>query len=180
MRKPVSGLMLTVLMLVGSLATSGYSATGSSINRCFGNDNVPVFTDRDCASIGKSETIAPSRLVPRVEDCSRRVEALKASIQSALAAGDVNQFAGLYHWTGTSAYTAGALMPIMEQLVQGSLADMGIESDDFEDGEPPTRLWLDLFDPGRPGETIRTRFSLVMTMGCWWLHHFPPPASPQR
>ncbi|TYT25747.1 DUF4124 domain-containing protein [Luteimonas viscosa] len=89
-------------------------------------DGGHVYTDRECKEIGATER-APrpgagrdgSRLIRR--DCSRRLQDLVFELTAAIDSRDVNRLAGIYHWPGTSARNAYAIMGRLDAIVNRPL-----------------------------------------------------------
>lgn len=168
--------LIPLVWLAMSVGASG--SVRSDINRCFGEDNVPIFTDRTCSALNASERETETK--PEVpvatalptpgHDCSRQVDALQSLIRVALESGDVNQLASLYHWIDVSAETADTLIPGFQAISSRRLLAMEVELSNFDGMDHPVKLWLSQYDPERPGQTIRTGFNLVRNSGCWWLH----------
>lgn len=151
-------------------------ASHTAIYRCAGEDDVPIYSDRTCGALGisdrRKEADRPEILVlPSSQyDCSRRIDTLQDWVRVALESGDVNQLAGLYHWMDTTAESADMLMSELQVISGQRLAGIEVQPSEFDGGEHPARLWLEQYDPERPGQTFRTGFNLVMNSGCWWLH----------
>lgn len=163
-------------MLALAIAGVGAALAQSGINRCIGEDDVPIFTDRACSTLDSRVHDAPTdepEPIARpslVRGCPGQVEALQRQIRAALSFEDINSLAGLYHWAGARDYTADTVMPRLEAIARKRLVEMGLESIELDGVEIPVNLWLDQYEPDRPGETVRTHFRLVMNAGCWWLH----------
>jgi hypothetical protein len=165
-------ILLALLLMSGAVATP----VNSAIHRCISDDDVQIFTDRACSSLGaRNRTTEPalraaSFLPTLVHGCSRQIDIFQAQVRGALDAGDVNQLSGLYHWVDATRDTANKLMPELQVISSRRLAKIGVDSFEINGVKQPYRLWLDQYLPDRPGKTIRTDFSLVMNAGCWWLH----------
>lgn len=174
MHKPDALTLLLVFMLAMSLA--GAASGQLVINRCIGENDVPIYTDRACSMLDSQDYVAPPAepvLITRpslLQGCSREIEGLQGQVRAALALKDVNSLSGLYHWAGARDYTADMVMPVLVAVARKPLVEMGLESIELDGVEVPVSLWLDQYKPDRPGETVRTHFSLVMNAGCWWLH----------
>lgn len=150
----------------------------AEIYRCIGVHGEQFFTDRHCSALGAREREPEPEPVEPVpyslqrpgKDCSRDIDNLQTQVRIALASTDVNQLVGLYHWMDTSIDAANLLMPEFQALTRLRLVAMEVEPFEFDGLMQPIRLWMDQYEPERPGQTIRTEFNLVMNSGCWWLH----------
>ena len=165
------------MLLVAWLAVLGVGmASGeSAIYRCIGENDVPIFSDRTCSVLGASdhysefgESVALDPTSVR-HDCSRRIDTLQTRVRIALETGDVNQLAGLYHWMDATMDAAELLMSEFKIISNRHLVNIEVESLELDGIEHPAMLWMDQYGMDRPGQTIRTGFSLVMASGCWWL-----------
>lgn len=146
----------------------------TALNRCVGDDGVPIYTDRACADLGARERGAPiepdeNRLPEQALGCARDTDTLLARVRMAIEREDHNALAGAYHWAGASGYTARAVMPSLQAVAQRRLRESGVETVRTGVEDTPSAVWLDQDDPQRPGETLRHRFTLIQHAGCWWL-----------
>ena len=168
----ISMLALTLAAVWGA----GPVFADSDIHRCVGEDGVPIFTDRSCDELGARERTAPfdkpetlARPSP-ARDCAREIETLQTQLRAALEARDINHLSGLYHWQDATSHTAERVLPRLEVIARRRLVEIELESVEIDGVDHPARLWLDQYDPERPGETVYTSFNLIMNSGCWWLH----------
>ena len=124
--RPARTAQAVFLLLLAALAAWPASA---QIRRCVAEDGSHVYTDRACKDIGASERAqrqasvqSGSRVIRR--DCSRNLQDLLFELTSAIDNKDVNRLAGIYHWPGTSARSAYAIMGRLDAIVHRPLVDV--------------------------------------------------------
>lgn len=179
------------------------------VQRCISADGTPVFTDKRCEQLDAHEYMGPEQAAPDAaprprpraattaveepaaesygpasEDCARTPAQLRATVERHLHERDINALAGLYHWPGSSQWSARMVMDRLERLVTRSDGSAELLYPEaafvvFNPGawpdlppEDPIGLRLPLRATGSdeapfPGETeLRT----IRHAGCWWLH----------
>lgn len=114
------------LLLLGACAAWPASA---QIRRCVTEDGGHVYTDRACKDIGATERAPrPSSAQPGGRairrDCSRNLQDLVHELTASIDGKDVNRLAGIYHWPGTSARSAYAIMGRLDAIVNRPLIDV--------------------------------------------------------
>lgn len=119
-------LRFSLFGLIALLAAGSWAAPAQAqVRRCVQPGGDVTYTDQRCASIGAEERAAGhgsaggSRLYRGT--CPRTTRDLMFEMRQAIAAGDVNHLASLYHWAGMSSGAANAVMQQLETLVQQPL-----------------------------------------------------------
>lgn len=119
-------LRFSVFGLIALLAAGSWAAPAhAQVRRCVQPGGDVTYTDQRCASIGAEERAAShdsagsSRLYRGT--CPRTARDLMFEMRQAIAAGDVNHLASLYHWAGMSSHAANTMMLQLEALVQQPL-----------------------------------------------------------
>lgn len=167
----------------------------AQVRRCTAGDGTLIYTDRKCDDIGATERAYTSGISNigggrYNRGCSRSVQDLAYSLGNAIQAGDVNQLAGVYDWTGTSTANGYRLMSRLEAIAKRPLVDVQpmysggsdpysypdiVEFD--EDGGviqrpvvKPKLIGLRVEQTLGNGSTpSRTVFGLRKNLGCWWV-----------
>lgn len=132
--------LICVFLPLALVAGSGHA---QGIRRCTGADGTTIFTDRSCEALGAAPA---GEFIPdgarggggaatmgingavggfAIRGCARSPDALLHGVRDALQAHDVNKLANYYHWTGTGASAAVALMDRLERIANRPLA--GVE-----------------------------------------------------
>lgn len=119
-------LRFSVFGLIALLAAGSWAAPAhAQVRRCVQPGGDVTYTDQRCASIGAEEraashdSVGSSRLYRGT--CPRTTRDLMFEMRQAIAAGDVNHLASLYHWAGMSSGAANTVMRQLETLVQQPL-----------------------------------------------------------
>lgn len=115
------------LLLVSSLTLASPFAA-AQVRRCTGADGATVFTDRQCADLGKVERVPHASALSGSRayrgGCARTVRDLVFEMTSAFDAHDANRLAGVYHWAGLAGDNAYAVLARLDALVQRPLVDI--------------------------------------------------------
>lgn len=107
-------------------------AAYAQARRCVTADGQTIYTDRACEAfdaraVGRlgapGDPYAPATMGVdgavggfAVRGCARTPDALRRGVSDALLARDVNRLANYYHWSGTGASAATALMNRLEEI----------------------------------------------------------------
>lgn len=106
----------------------------SGIHRCVGPTGEAIFTDQACSDLHATDRPAQDNLIhdgPRVvvaRTCARKPDELLFDVRNALAAQDVNRFAGSYFWTGMGSREAYSLMDRLSAFSARPLIDVQLVS----------------------------------------------------
>lgn len=184
---------LFALLLVSVLGLP--HAAQAQVRRCTAGDGSLIYTDRKCDDIGATERA----YTPGVSSigggrfnrgCARSVQDLAYSLGNAIQAGDVNQLAGVYDFTGASTKSGYRLMERLAMIAKRPLVDVQpmysggsdpysypdiVEFD--QDGGviqrpvvKPRLIGLRVEQTLANGSTpSRTVFGLRKNLGCWWV-----------
>jgi hypothetical protein len=181
---------LTALLVL--LALVALPACANGLHRCIAAGGGSIFTDQICEDIGAtarpepaptSDATSMGRL--RVHGCSRTTEDLQRGLQSALAAGDVNQLASFYHWPGITTIGSVAILKRLQAIAGHPL--LAIDLIHPQQAQPPPDAdGYETVATARHGEASgiqivqarsdtdatpkRTSFALTKYLGCWWVH----------
>lgn len=186
--------LLAAVLPLALASTPALSA--AQVNRCTAPDGTPVYTDRDCRTMGAIEQLPPGRVdgpaAARAvgRDCARSVGALVDRLTAALHAGDVNRLAALYHWPDTSSRAGHRLMDRLDHIARQPLLEIvplreagttppspaipasftGVPRQ-----APPPALQgppvaLRLHHGSAHAGSTSTVFSIHRHMDCWWIH----------
>lgn len=186
----------TALLLLAA-ATAPSASVATQVNRCTAPDGTPVYTDRDCRTLGAMARLprgrdrAPGRKQPYRGGCAGSVDQLIHDLATAIDAGDVNRLAALYHWPGTGNRAGQGLMDRLDRIARNPLVDIApdrgagslaarrrpanasgataptAESPAFPAGRP---LALRVYQATGPhAAPARTVFALRQHLGCWWI-----------
>lgn len=176
------------------LAVAAAHANPGDLNRCVGADGRSVYTDQSCDQVGAttkptapdisgSNRIGePTRVRVHVRDCAKSLDALRDGIQAALAAGDVNQLASYYQWTGMGAAAAEGIMDRLSAIVSRpfvgvSLLHAGSTPTTADGGaanataapERASGIAIDQSRASNDPTPVRTVLAVSAYMGCWWV-----------
>ena len=183
-------LILAALLVL--LALVALPARANGLNRCIAAGGGSIFTDQSCEDIGatvRPEPIPTSGAVStgrlRVHGCSRTTGDLQYGLQSALAAGDVNQIASFYHWPGITTQRSVAILKRLQAIADHPLLSIDLIHPQ-QTQPPPDTDGYETVATARHGEAIgiqivqtrsdtnampvRTVFALTQYLGCWWVH----------
>lgn len=152
------------------------AAAQTTIHRCVGTDGRPVFTDRQCTSIGATSIMPPSPAAASSAGgpvtgpstgllCAKDVAGLREGIAQAFASQDANRIGGLILWNGYGSGGAVENIRNMEALVHQPL--LAVEGNEAGGLDAVTS------GPGHDAATRRAHFNVVRDSGCLWLR---PPA----
>ena len=179
------------------------AAAQSGIHRCVGANGESIFTDQACSDLHATER-PQDNLVhdgPRVviaRTCARKPDELLFDVRNALAAQDVNRFAGSYLWTGMGSRQAYSLMdrlvafsarPLIDVQLVSSVPepdpyayapepefDMpGPDSGELEQEPAPVReppldmIRIDQTRSAKDPETATSYLRIVPAAGCLWV-----------
>jgi len=109
------------------------AAAQDGIHRCIGATGESIFTDQACSDLHATDR-PKDNLVhdgPRVvvaRTCARKPDELLFDVRNALAAQDVNRFAGSYFWTGMGSREAYSLMDRLVKFSARPLIDVQLVS----------------------------------------------------
>jgi hypothetical protein len=175
----------------------------SGIHRCVGANGESIFTDQACSDLHATDR-PKDNLVhdgPRVviaRTCARKPDELLFDVRNALAAQDVNRFAGSYLWTGMGSREAYSLMDRLVKFSARPLIDVQLVSSvpepdpyayapepefdmpgfDFANPEqepPPVReppldmIRIDQTRSAKDAETATSYMRIVPAAGCLWV-----------
>lgn len=190
---PIRPALLSALLLL-AIACWPVPST-AQVKRCAGSGGELIYTDRECAQIGATERVprsgeAGAGKLPYRGGCARTLRDLVHELTTAIDTKDVNQLAGLYHWTGMSSRQADSVMTRLDAISRRPLLDVmpvyprpppvlaedGSVLDANADGYFPQTVarrapvGLRLEQTFNNGTTpARTVFGLRRHLGCWWL-----------
>ncbi|MBS0465149.1 MAG: hypothetical protein JSS03_09185 [Proteobacteria bacterium] len=179
------------------IATAAHANPGD-LNRCVGADGRSIYTDQSCDQIGASvkpqapdiagsnRGVSSPRVHVHVRDCAKSLDALRDGVQAALLAGDVNQLAGFYQWTGMGSSAAEGVMDrlaamtarpfVAVTLLHASGTPRTPSSDAIDPATaanaPPERASGIAIDQSRSANDptpVRTVLGVSAYMGCWWV-----------
>jgi hypothetical protein len=173
-------------------------AARAQVHRCTAGDGSLVYTDRKCDDIGASERLSSNAIAGiggnyPYRGCARSVQDLAYSLSNAIQAGDVNQLAGVYDFSGASTASGYRLMQRLELIAKRPLVDVqpmysgggdpyddpygGITEFDENGAIVPhyaprprligLRVEQTLANSSTPSRTV---FGLRKNLGCWWVH----------
>ena len=174
-------------------------AAHAQVRRCTSGDGSLIYTDRKCADIGATERLSSNAITGNAghhvyRGCARSVQDLADSLGNAIQAGDVNQLAGLYDFSGASTASGYRLMERLEIIAKRPLVDVqplyaggydpyadanaGILEFDRDGGLIPRpvaararlvglRVEQTLANSSTPSRTV---FGVRKNLGCWWVH----------
>lgn len=130
------------------------------VSRCTSADGVSLYTDGSCRAVGAQPVPMSAELMrnlirarraggtddepdvtprsgpgqsrrPRADACPRTPAQLAAALRASLGAGDINQLASLYDWTGKTGRQARPILERLEQMSGRRLID-GRYFDNFQ------------------------------------------------
>ena len=175
---------LALLILVACAALPAHAAT---LNRCVGANDVPIFTDQRCQDIGAAVRREPGhasatsgRWRLHATGCARTTADLLRGLKTAFDAGDVNQVAAFYHWPGIDAAESVRILDRLQSLLDHPIESIALirpqqtqdpDSDHATVSEPPEATAIELLATHSDSDAtpMRTDFTLVQYMGCWWV-----------
>lgn len=143
-----------LLLLACVLTPAGHAQ--AAINRCVNAAGENIYTDQACSDLQAidrpaqgSNLVSSGHRIVVARTCARKPDELLSDVRNALAAQDVNRFAGSYLWTGMGSREAYSLMDRLtvfsaRPLVDVQLASSVPEPDPFASDAPPP---IDLSDP---------------------------------
>src|SRR5690606_13809203 len=183
----------------------------AEINRCTAPDGTSIYTDRECSALGAVDRLPQDRSAggsggnrsrgnlrrnPYQGGCARSIHQLIQRMTVAIDAGDVNELAALYHWSGISYGHGQRLMDELDRIARSSVVDIVAEraatpvtasqqpgiSASFASTpgaprprapapaarSPPVALRVHQ-SAGTGAAPSRTRFALRQNLGCWWV-----------
>ncbi len=178
-----------VLMLLCVAALPAYAAEP---HRCIDTHGGAIFTDQQCEDIGASvrpepapasEAATTGRLHART--CARTTDGLLRGLRNALAAGDVNQLAAIYHWPGITSAGSDAILKHLQAIAARPLLSVELIRERPQDADrsmtgasgtiastqAPQTSAIELVQ-GRSGADampMRTVFALTENAGCWFV-----------
>lgn len=180
----------------------------AEINRCTAPDGTSIYTDRECSALGAVDRLPQDRSTgssrsrgairrnPYQGGCARSIHQLIQRMTVAIDAGDVNELAALYHWSGISYGHGQRLMDELDRIARSPVVDIVAEraatpvtasqqpgiSASFASTlqasrtratapatrSPPVALRVHQ-SAGTGAAPSRTRFALRQNLGCWWV-----------
>lgn len=115
----------------------GSASSHVVVHRCSDPDGTQVFTDRSCASLGKSDRLPPPASPSRASatgarqgtfsSCAGSPTRLVRLLTDALHAQDVNRLLGLIDWQGTSNSGARATTRRMQGIARRESLEVALE-----------------------------------------------------
>lgn len=192
---------LATAVLVLAVVPSPVPAS-DGVKRCVAPDGQTIFTDRPCGAfgarpMGAREALARSGAPATmgedgavggfsIRGCARTPEALRQGVHDALMARDVNRLANFYHWSGTGASAATALMDRLEELTAAPTGAVELlqvpqtlptavvpsttaPSMPSAPSPPPIGLRVLHAGAGAALDAPATTFGLHRNAGCWWI-----------
>ena len=184
----------------------------AEINRCTAPDGTSIYTDRECSALGAVDRLPQDRSVggsrgtgrsggamrrnPYQGGCARSIHQLIQRMTVAIDAGDVNELAALYHWSGISYGHGQRLMDELDRIARSPVVDIVAEraampvtasqqpgiSASFASTLQASRAQPAATAPRSPPVALRvhqsagtgaapsrTRFALRQNLGCWWV-----------
>jgi hypothetical protein len=183
-------LIVTALLIL--LALVALPACANGLHRCIAAGGGSIFTDQICEDIGATArpepaptSGAPSTGRLRVHGCARTSEDLQRGLQSALAAGDVNQIASFYHWPGITTAGSVAILkrlqaisghPVLSvDLIHPQQSQQAPDADGYAtvasaQHREASGIQIVQSRSDTDDTPVRTSFALTQYLGCWWVH----------
>ena len=124
-----------LLFLSCALVPPAGRAQGA-INRCVNAAGENIYSDQACSDLqavdrpteGSSNLVTSGHRIVVARTCARKPDELLSDVRNALAAQDVNRFAGSYLWTGMGSREAYSLMDRLSVFSARPLVDVQLVS----------------------------------------------------
>jgi len=149
----VAILLLALFSMIGLFAPRTAPAQ-AGIHRCVDAKGGSIYTDQLCSDLQATDRPTQDNMVREgnreviARTCARKPDELLSDVRNALAAQDVNRFAGSYLWTGMGSRAAYSLMDRLNAYSNRPLIDAQLVS-----GAPPADPYASPSDPSDPVAT---------------------------